>query len=134
MESILAILCIIFFCYLTHIIIKGINENKDHIHNCKTLFIPENLDIDASFESIKGLNRSQLKKRARQLGASKEFVDKTNNLDLKIYIIQGSISQDHILTINIDNELKKIENEEITETEYNKLYQSIITMDDLKDL
>jgi hypothetical protein len=133
MKSVLAIICIIFFCYLTHIIIKGVNENRDHKYSCKTLFIPEYMDVETAFESIKGLNRSELKKRSRQLGASKEFVDKTNNLDLKIYIIQESISEGHILAIDIEKELKKIGGTD-NKTEYNEYFKSILTMDDLKNI
>ena len=76
MKSVLAIICIIFFCYLTHIIIKGVNENRDHKYSCKTLFIPEYMDVESAFESIKGLNRSELKRDLGNLEHQKNLLIK----------------------------------------------------------
>ena len=109
MNSVLSIVCIIFFAALTNIFIKGYNEKRDHKYDCRTLLIPEDIDLDAALESITGIDTNGLKKRALELGASQAFVDKTSDIDLKIYIIQESIEEKHIPTVDIESKIKERE-------------------------
>lgn len=109
MNSVLSIVCIIFFAFLTHLFIKGYNEIRDHKYDCRTLLIPEDIDLDAALESITGINKNGLKKRALELGASQAFVDETSDMDLKIYIVQTSIEEKHIRTFEIEDKIKERE-------------------------
>lgn len=113
MESILAILCIVFFAVLTYGLIQGANLNKFHKYDCRTIYIPEDLNLETAYRQVIGKDINSLKKRARELGASKEFIDKfydddnSKNVELKMFIIQNSISDEHIYFENIKDELKK---------------------------
>ena len=123
MESILAILCIVFFAVLTYELVQGRNLTKDHIYNCRTIFIPEEVDLELAYKSVKTNKNpslrelNYLKKRARELGASKDFVDgfKEKNKDnpnpdytkLKVFIVQNSISDKHIQFNKVEKEIKK---------------------------
>ena len=111
MESILAILCIVFFAVLTYGLVQGSNVTKYHLDDCRTIYIPEEIDLETAYKSIKGKNLNALKKRARELGASKEFVDtfkdeKNSKLKLSEYIIRNSISDEHILLKDIKGTIK----------------------------
>jgi len=107
MESILAILCIVFFVVLTYGLIQGANLQKFHKHNCRTIYIPESIDLETAFRSVQNLTIDDLKKRGRDLGATKEFTDKQTEIELKIFIIQNSISEDHILFDDISEDINK---------------------------
>tara|TARA_Y100000389_G_scaffold66357_1_gene62454 strand:+ start:261 stop:848 length:588 start_codon:yes stop_codon:yes gene_type:complete len=120
MESILAIFCIVSLTILMYGLIQSSNINKFHKYNCHTLYIPEDLDLEEAFKSVDNLSLDSLKKRARVLGASREFIDKYNKEEdkkyLKSFIIQESISDEHIL---FDDITKKIDTREnINKREY----------------
>jgi hypothetical protein len=97
MESILVILCIVFFTVLTYGLIQGLNMNKFHKHNCRTLYIPETMDLEGAINSIKGLHSDGLKRRALEVGATHDYVDTVSDIDLKVFIIQNSLSEEHVL-------------------------------------
>ena len=108
MESVLAILCIVFFAVLTYGLVQGRNLTKDHQYDCRTLYIPEEIDLELAYKSISTTNINYLKKRASELGASREFLDKFKEkdapyLEIKKYIILNSISDEHILFKKIDD-------------------------------
>lgn len=114
MESVLAIICIGFITLFTYAAIQGYNITKFHKYNCHTVYIPDNINLEQAFQSVNNLSLNALKKRARELGASKEFIDKYNDENskkyLKSYIIQNSISDDHILFNDITEDVKLREN------------------------
>ena len=66
MESILAILCIVFFAVLTYGLVQSSNITKYHLDDCRTIYIPEEIDLETAYKSIKGKNLNALKKRARE--------------------------------------------------------------------
>ena len=107
MESVLALICIVFFAVLTYGFIQGANIDRFHIQNCRSLYIPEDIDLETAFQSIQGLDTDGLKKRARELDANREFVDKSDDVDLKVYIVRNSISDEHILFKQLDKTLDK---------------------------
>ena len=109
MDSVLSIVCIIFFALLTHYYIKGYNTLRHHKYNCKTLYIPEDFDVDTALETVSGATRDELKKRALTLGASQIFVDNESEIEIKKYIIQTSISDSHIMTEEIEDKIKQRE-------------------------
>ena len=106
MDSVLSIVCIIFFAFLTHYYIKGYNTLRHHKYDCKTLYIPEDFDIDTALETVTGATRDELKKRALTLGATQVFVDSESDMELKKYIIQTSISDGHIMKKEIEDKLE----------------------------
>jgi len=104
MESVLAILCIVFFGVLTYGLVQGSNLDKYHTDNCRVLYIPEDMDLSLAHKRVTNLDLPGLKKKARELGASREYVAayskesfKPHYTDLKIFIIQNSISDEHIV-------------------------------------
>tara|TARA_Y100000768_G_scaffold78074_1_gene55327 strand:- start:1720 stop:2298 length:579 start_codon:yes stop_codon:yes gene_type:complete len=110
MESVLAVLCIVFFAILTYGLVQGRNLTKDHLYNCRTLYIPEYIDLELAYKNVSDLkNLDALKKRARELGASQKFVKRfdkdSNKTDLKKFIILNSISNEHILFDSIEDTL-----------------------------
>jgi len=105
MESILAILCIVFFVIVTYGLIQGANLTKFHKDNCRTIYLPEHIDLETAFKHVDGKSLDELKKRGRSLGASKGFVDKSTEKDLKIFIIQNSISDEHILFNDLSEDI-----------------------------
>ena len=109
MNSILSIVCILFFAFLTHHLILGHNKLRHHKYDCRTLFIPEDFDIDTALQTVIGVSRGALEKRSLTLGATPEFVTKSSDVDLKIYIIQESISDKHILAMDIKDKIKERE-------------------------
>ena len=96
MRSVLALISIGFFAVLTYGFIQGTNLDRFHVQSCRTIYVPEDMDLSVALQSVKGLSIQALRARARDLGAKKLFVDKLSELDLKIYIIQKSISNEHI--------------------------------------
>ena len=97
MESVLALICIVFFVILTYGFIEGANLDRFHVQSCRTLYIPEDIDLATALQSIEGLDKKGLQGRARSLGADKSRVDKLSIQDLKIYIVQKSVSNEHIM-------------------------------------
>jgi len=111
MESIIAILCIVFFAVLTYGLVQGRNLTKDHQYDCRTLYIPEEIDLELAYKSINNNNINYLKKRASELGASREFLDKFKEkdapyLEIKKYIILNSVSDEHILFKKVDKSIE----------------------------
>jgi hypothetical protein len=106
MECVLATLCIFFFILLTYALIQGYNLQKHHKFNCRTIYIPEDIDLETAFKSIENKDKNKLKKRARQLGATKEFINSITDIELKVFIIQTSISNEHILFKELEEEIK----------------------------
>ena len=98
MDTVLCIVCITALCILVYYLTMGYSRTRQYRYDCKTLYIPETMDIDLAFQSVDGLSLNELKKRALQLGATEEFINTKDKIKLKLYIIQYSISEDHILT------------------------------------
>ena len=111
MDSVLSIVCIIFFAILTHYYINGYNTLRHHKYNCKTLYIPEDFDVETALEMVTGATNDELKKRALTLGATQSFVDNESEIELKKYIIQTSIDDSHIMTEDIEDKIKQLEEE-----------------------
>ena len=109
MDSVLSIVCIIFFAILTHYYINGYNTLRHHKYNCKTLYIPEDFDVETALEMVTGATNDELKKRALTLGAEQSFVDNESEIEIKKYIIQTSISDSHIMTEEIEDKIKQRE-------------------------
>ena len=74
MNSLLSIFCIVFFSIITYAVITGANLNKNHKYNCRTLYIPEDIDLETAFDSVQYKDINELKKRAKELGASSKFI------------------------------------------------------------
>ncbi len=127
MESILAILCIVFFAVLTYGLIQGSNATKDHLYNCRTIYIPEDIDLETAYNSVLNKDLNGLKKRASELGASKSYLDTFDNKEkseskikefvkeLQKYIILNSISDEHIVFEEIDEKIDKKESKKMKE-------------------
>ena len=120
METILAIGCIVFFSVLTYALIQGVNLHKFHKYNCHTLYIPEDINIEQLFQSVNNISLDELKKTARTIGASRDFIDRftleNDKKYLKSYIIRNSISDEHIKTTDLTKEV--IVRENINKREY----------------
>lgn len=106
MNSILSILCIIFFSVLIYGIISSSNSEKYYKDNCHTIYIPEHIDLEQAFDKVNHLSRDGLKKMSRTLGGSKELVESSSDIELKTYIIQNSLSDDNILFTDIGEDIK----------------------------
>lgn len=109
MNSVLSIICIAFFAYLIHYIIKGYNQLKDHGKPCKTLYIPEDFDLNIALDTVTGLSRIKLERRALELGIQRSVIKDKNDIDLKVLIIQKSIEDKHIMTMEIEEKIKRRE-------------------------
>ncbi len=114
MESIIAIICIVFIIIITYAIVQGNNLTKFHKYNCHTVYIPDNINLEQAFQRVNNLSLNALKKKARELGASKQFIEKyykdEDKKYLKSYIIQQSISDDNILFNDITEDIELREN------------------------
>ena len=119
MESVLLILCIVFFVVLTYGLIQGTNLHNNHLYTCRTLYIPEDIDLETASKTVKDKNVQQLKKRARELGATKKMVDSMEQIDLKVFIVEHSISDEHIY-------FKKLEDMDIISTEKDRTRRRMI--------
>ena len=109
MNSVLSIICIVFFAYLIHYIIKGYNQMKEHGIPCKTLYIPEEFNLNVALDTVTGLSRIKLERRALELGIKRSVIKDKNDTDLKILIIQKSIEDKHIVTMEIEEKIKERE-------------------------
>ena len=109
MNSVLTILCIVFLSYLTHFIIKGYNQIKEHGIHCKTIYIPEDFDLSVALDTVAGIPRIKLERRALELGIKRNVINSKNDMDLKIYIVQKSIEEKHIMTMEIEENIKQRE-------------------------
>ena len=106
MNSVLSIICIAFFAYLIHYIIKGYNQMKEHGKSCKSLYIPEDFDLNVALDTVVGLTRDKLERRALELGIKRGELKDKNDTNLKVLIIQKSISDKHIMTMEIEEKIK----------------------------
>ena len=106
MNSVLSIICIVFFAYLIHYIIKGYNQMKEHGISCKSIYIPEDFDLNVALETVAGLSRIKLERRALELGIKRGIIKDKNDTDLKVLIIQTSIEDKHIVTMEIKEKIK----------------------------
>ena len=128
MESVLAILCIVFFAVLTYGLIQGRNLTKNHLDDCRVIYVPEEINLELAYKSITNKDLNSLKRRARELGATREFVDKFKDsvdkhsyIELKKFILVNSISNEHILFNKVDDDIKKREKENIQRRIENEL-------------
>lgn len=127
MESILAILCIVFLAVLTYGLVQGHNLTKEHLYNCRTIYIPEDIDLETAYNSVVNKDLNGLKKRASELGARKQYLDTFDDKEtspsklkefvneLQKYIIRNSISDEHILFEEIDKKIDKKESKKMKE-------------------
>tara|TARA_B100000963_G_scaffold26735_1_gene19975 strand:+ start:1546 stop:1974 length:429 start_codon:yes stop_codon:yes gene_type:complete len=123
MRSLLTIGCILFLVILSYGFIQGVNYKQHHKYTCKTIFIPEDIDIETAFESVNTTNIHKLRKRARSLGASKDQVEAMSLMELKVYIIQMSVSEEHIVTQQVEQEI--MDREESTVTSQDDVVASV---------
>ena len=114
MRSLLTIGCI-FLVILSYGFIQGVNYKQHHKYACKTIFIPEDIDIETAFESVNTTNIHKLRKRARSLGASKDQVEAMSLMELKVYILQIYVSEEHIVTQQVEQEIMDREAEVTTQ-------------------
>uniref|UniRef100_A0A6C0CFU2 Uncharacterized protein n=1 Tax=viral metagenome TaxID=1070528 RepID=A0A6C0CFU2_9ZZZZ len=141
MNSVLSIICVAFFAYLIHYIIKGYNQMKEHGISCKTLYIPEDFDLNVALDTVTGLSRIKLERRALELGIKRNIIKDKNDTDLKVLIIQKSIEDKHIMTMEIEEKIKEREAERVLlrdmneKVNYNQLPQlnPNVTIDALRD-
>ena len=119
MNSVLSIICIAFFAYLIHYIIKGYNQMKEHGKSCKTIYIPEDFDLNIALDTVIGLSRIKLERRALELGIKRDIIRDKDNTELKVLIIQKSIEDKHIVTMEIEEKIKKRETERVLFREIN---------------
>ena len=106
MNVILSLFVISILSIFVYGFVQAYQLNKDHKYDCHVIYIPEDLDVDAAFQSIEGKSHNQLKKRARELGASHYFADHASPYDLRLFILQTSISEEHILNLDIQQEME----------------------------
>jgi hypothetical protein len=110
MESVLVFLCIVFFAVVTYGLLQGHNLTKKHLYNCRTIYIPEDVNIDQVYERISGKSLIELQGMARRVGASKKYTDTFTKLDepyleLKKYIILHTVSEEHIYLKSLDKDI-----------------------------
>ena len=89
--------------------IMGYHKTRHHTYNCKTLYIPEDFDLDTALDTVAGATTQELTKRALALGATQSFLDSISDMDLKVYIIQKSIEEKHIATMEIEDKITERE-------------------------
>ena len=119
MESVLSVLCIVFFAVLTYGLIQGRNLTKNHLDDCRVIYVPEEINLELAYKSITNKDLNSLKRRARELGATREFVDKFKEsvhnpyIELKKFILVNSISNEHISFDKVEDDIiqRRIENE-----------------------
>lgn len=145
MNVILSILIITILSIFVYGFVQGYQLTKDHKYDCHTIYIPEDLDVDTAFQSIDGKSHNQLKKRARELGANRQFVERADPYDLRLFILQTSISNEHILTLDLEQEIRDRDeinyevrsNEEIQTTDpipsQSMIPETQITLDQMRE-
>jgi len=115
MRSVVALISIGFLAVLTYGFIQGANLNRFHVNSCRNIYVPEDMDLSVALQSIRGLGIQALRARARDLGARKSFVEKLPELDLKIYIIQNSMSNEHIAFESLEKTIQDKDKEKFKE-------------------
>ena len=75
MRSLYTIGCVFFFSNHVYVSPKGVNYKQNHKYACKTIFIPEDIDIETAFGSVNTTNIHKLRKRAKVIRASKDQVE-----------------------------------------------------------
>ena len=127
MESVLSVLCIVFFAVLTYGLIQGRNLTKNHLDDCRVIYVPEEINLELAYKSITNKDLNSLKRRARELGATREFVDKFKEsvhnpyIELKKFILVNSISNEHISFDKVEDDIKKREKKNIQRRIENEL-------------
>lgn len=114
---------------------------KEHGISCKTLYIPEDFDLNVALDTVTGLSRIKLERRALELGIKRNIIKDKNDTDLKVLIIQKSIEDKHIMTMEIEEKIKEREAERVLlrdmneKVNYNQLPQlnPNVTIDALRD-
>jgi hypothetical protein len=79
---------------------------KEHGKSCKTLYITEDFDLNVALDTVSGLSRIKLERRALELGIKRNVIKDKNDTDLKVLIIQKSIEDKHIVTMEIEEKIK----------------------------
>ena len=82
---------------------------KENGKSCKTLYIPEDFDLNVALDTVTGLSRIKLERRALELGIQRDTIKDKNDIDLKVLIIQKSIEDKHIMTMEIEEKIKQRE-------------------------
>jgi hypothetical protein len=116
-NTLLLFLCIVFFACLTYGLIQGDNLNRLHYYNCKTIYIPEDIDIETIYQEIHAMDIHQLRKRARYLGTSEgkmKILAKMNIKDEKRELKEIIIS---LSKRDEDIRFKKLEDEDVIKRE-----------------
>ncbi len=129
MESVLVLLCMIFFIILIRGFIAGVNLNKNNLIKCRRIYVPQDINLETAFNSLINKNLDGLKKRARELGATKKYIDELDNelnneLNTEIdkenklkkfieFIVLNSISDGHILFESIEGTIDDIVKEQL---------------------
>ena len=119
-NSLLALLCILFFSVLTYGYIQGDNLQRLHYYNCKTIYVPEDIDIETIYQEIHTMDIHQLRKRARYLGHPEDKMKikakmdlKDEKRELKEVIISLSKREEDIRFKELDTIEKEIEEKKI---------------------
>ena len=102
MDSLLAILCIIFFSVLIYGVVYGHNLTKKHGTSCRIIYIPEDVDPKILREQLVGLDKNKLKKKAWSLGISRVKVDTMIKNDLIKLILMKSADPTRIIMEGLD--------------------------------
>ena len=109
MESVLVLLCMIFFIILIRGFIAGVNLNKNNLIKCRRIYVPQDINLETAFNSLINKNLDGLKKRARELGATKKYIDELGN------------ELNNELNTEIDKEKKTVSTESNETFPYDKL-------------
>ncbi len=137
MNVILSLFVISILSIFVYGFVQAYQLNKDHKYDCHVIYIPEDLDVDTAFQSIEGKSHNQLKKRARELGASHYFADHASPYDLRLFILQTSISEEHILTLDIQQEMEDRGQQDNTEAlpipNQSMIPQTRITLEQMRE-
>ena len=137
MNVILSLFVISILSIFVYGFVQAYQLNKDHKYDCHVIYIPEDLDVDTAFQSIEGKSHNQLKKRARELGASHYFADHASPYDLRLFILQTSISEEHILTLDIQQEMEDRGQQDNTEAlpipNQSMIPQTMITLEQMRE-
>ena len=137
MNVILSLFVISILSIFVYGFVQAYQLNKDHKYDCRVIYIPEDLDVDTAFQSIEGKSHNQLKKRARELGASHYFADHASPYDLRLFILQTSISEEHILTLDIQQEMEDRGQQDNTEAlpipNQSMIPQTRITLEQMRE-
>lgn len=105
MRSILVLGCIFLLSIFVYGFIQGFNLTRHYKYDCRKIILPEDIDMNTALDSVMTNNVHYLRKRARSLGATKQDVDSMTVMELKVYIVQRSVSEEHIVTAELEEEI-----------------------------